>query len=80
VHAGVRTVASYQVVTQTDTFALGLLPSVLLFPSCFSLLLFPTAFPTAIGMLSLYLPSLYLPLYLPPKTRDGGIQARTLVI
>lgn len=30
-HAGVRSVASYQVVTQTDTFALGSLPSVLLF-------------------------------------------------
>jgi hypothetical protein len=42
VHAGVRSVASYQVVTQTDTFALGSLPvrpafPVLLFPSCFFL-------------------------------------------
>jgi hypothetical protein len=38
VQAGVRTVASYQVVTQTDTFALGSLPSGVLFrpafPSC----------------------------------------------
>jgi hypothetical protein len=32
VHAGIRSVASYQAVTQTEAFALGSLPSVLLFP------------------------------------------------